>query len=31
MIALGKRPTPVQTFEVEERAGRLFVAVPGDE
>jgi nitrite reductase/ring-hydroxylating ferredoxin subunit len=31
LIALGKKPAPLRTFVVEERAGRLLVSLPGDE
>jgi nitrite reductase/ring-hydroxylating ferredoxin subunit len=29
LIALGKAPSPVPTFPVDERDGRLFVELPG--
>lgn len=31
MIALGKKPSPMTTLQVEERAGRLFVSLSNDE
>lgn len=30
LIALGKKPTPLATFEVAERQGRLLVSIPSD-